>query len=83
LELSNETNNKDSTDDLGYERFLQAMGAYREDKDPMIQPEDWGEGKNCTLFLFNNVPSGYPDDPQHRNPQQTGNVRYELKGMIK
>jgi len=78
LEWSNESNNKDSTDDLGYERFLQAMGAYREDKDPMIQPEDWGEGKNCTLFLFNNVPSGYPDDPKNRNPQQTGNVRYEL-----
>ena len=44
----------------------------------MLQPEDWGEGKTSTLFLFNNVPSGYADDPSHRNPQQSGNVRYKL-----
>ena len=78
LELSNESNNKDSTDYLGYERFLQASGAYREKKIPMVQPGDWGEGKTTTLFLFNNVPSGYADDPAHRNPQQSGNVRYKI-----
>ena len=78
LELSNESNNKDSTDYLGYERFLQASGAYREKKIPMLQPGDWGEGKTTTLFLFNNVPSGYADDPSHRNPQQSGNVRYKI-----
>ena len=72
------SNNTDSTDLLGYERFLQEIGAYRERKDPMVLPGDWGDSKTCTLFLFNNVPSGYPDDPAHRNPQQTGNVRYEL-----
>ena len=78
LELSNESNNKDSTDYLGYERFLQASGAYREKKIPMVQPGDWGEGNTTTLFLFNNVPSGYADDPSHRNPQQSGNVRYKI-----
>ena len=78
LELSNVTNQKSSTDAKGYRRFLDAFGAYREDKQPMLQPEDWGEGKTGTLFMFNNVPSGYPDDPSHRNPQQTGNVRYEI-----
>ena len=78
LELSNEANNKDSTDYLGYECFLQASGAYREKKIPMLQPGDWGEGKTTTLFLFNNVPSGYADDPSHRNPQQSGNVRYKI-----
>ena len=40
LELSNEASNKNSTDYLGYERFLQASGAYREKKIPMLQPED-------------------------------------------
>ena len=60
---------------LGYDRFLQAMGAYNENKIPMLLPSDWGQGKNCTLFLFNNVPSGKADDPQYRNPCQSGNVR--------
>ena len=60
---------------LGYDRFLQAMGAYNENKIPMLLPSDWGQGKNCTLFLFNNVPSGKADDPQYRNTRQSGNVR--------
>ena len=60
---------------LGYDRFLQAMGAYNENKIPMLLPSDWGQGKNCTWFLFNNVPSGKADDPQYRNPRQSGNVR--------
>ena len=60
---------------LGYDRFLQAMSAYNENKIPMLLPSDWGQGKNCTLFLFNNVPSGKADDPQYRNPLQSHNVR--------
>ena len=60
---------------LGYDRFLQAMGVYDEHKIPMMLPTDWGQGKNCTLFMFNNVPSGKADDPQYRNPLQSGNVR--------
>ena len=60
---------------LGYDRFLQAMGAYNENKIPMLLLSDCGQGKNCTLFLFNNVPSGKADDPQYRNPRQSGNVR--------
>ena len=60
---------------LGYDRFLQAMGAYNENKIPMLLPSDWGQGKNCTLFLLNNVPSGKTDDPQYRNLLQSGNVR--------
>ncbi|CAH3168454.1 unnamed protein product [Porites lobata] len=60
---------------LGYDRFLQAMGAYNEHKIPMLLPSDWGQGNNCTLFMFNNVPSGKADDSQYRNPRQSGNVR--------
>ena len=64
---------------LGYDRFLQAMGAYNEDKMPMLLPGDWGQGKSCTLFMFNNLPSGKADDPQYRNPRQSGNVRLIIR----
>ena len=60
---------------LEYDRFLQAMGAYNEDKIPILLPSNWEQGNNCTLFMFNNVPSGKADDPQYRNPRQSGNVR--------
>ena len=40
---------------LGYDGFLMAMGAYNEDKIPMLLPSDWRQGNNCSLFLFNNV----------------------------
>ena len=54
------------------DRFLNAMGAYNKDKIPMLLSSDWGEDKNCTSFMFNNVPSGKADDPQYRNPRQSG-----------
>jgi len=55
-------------DFLGYDRFLQAMGAYNENKIPMLLPSDWGQGNNCTLFMFNNVPSGKVMTPSIANP---------------
>ena len=60
---------------LHYDRFLQAMGAYNENNIPMMLPSDWGQGNNCTMFMFNNVPSGKADDPQYRNPRHSANVR--------
>ena len=59
---------------LGYDRFLQAMGAYNENKISMLLPSDWGQEKSCTLFLFNNVPSGKAHDPQYRNPRQSRSI---------
>ena len=41
----------------------------------MLFPSDWGQGNNCRLFMFNNVPSGKADDSQYRNPRQSANVR--------
>ena len=35
----------------------------------MLLPGDWGQGKNCTLFMFNNAP-GDADDPTNRNPKE-------------
>ena len=78
LELSNTTNNKGSTDLKGYERLLTSMHVMHTGKRPMIRPDDWGEGKRCTLFYFNNVASGDPNSPLYRNPRQSGNVRYTI-----
>ena len=74
LELTGNTKVEDL---VGYDRFLTASGAYKHHKIPMMRPGDWGQGKNCTLFMFNNVP-GDADDPEYRNPRLTGNVRYEI-----
>ena len=51
------------------------MDAYNENKIPVMLPSDWGQGNNCTMFMFINVPSGKADDPQYRNSRQSANVR--------
>lgn len=78
LELSTTANNKGSTDLVGYERLLTSQALMHSIKEPMILPSDWGHGKNCTIFYFNNVPGGNPNNPTVRNPRQTGNVRYTV-----
>ena len=78
LELSTTTDNKGSTDYKGYERLLTSLSVMHNHREPMIHPSDWGEGKNGTIFYFNNVPSGNPNDPTVRNPRQSGNVRYTV-----
>jgi len=37
------------------------IGENNENKIPMLLPSDWEQGKNCTLFMFNNVSSGKAD----------------------
>lgn len=72
------TSDEGYEDLVGFHNLLQSMGHLIHHKPCMIQPGDWGQGNNCTLFNFNNVPSGDADDPKHRNPRQSGNVRYEI-----
>ena len=72
------TGNSNAEDLLGYDRFVTAMSGHKHHKPCMILPDDWGQGKNCTLFMFNNVPSGDADSLEGRNPRQTGNVRYDI-----
>jgi len=62
----------------GYRRFLSAAGAVGKHREFMVKPDEWGHNKNCTLFMWNNVPSGDADGPK-LNPKQTGNVRLEIK----
>ena len=71
------TGNTKAEDLVGYDPFLTASGAYKHHEIPMMRPGDWGQGKNCTLFMFNNV-LGDADDPEYRNLRLTGNVRYEI-----
>ncbi|KAM7428306.1 hypothetical protein ABFA07_020689 [Porites harrisoni] len=62
----------------GYRRFLDAAGSVAKHREFMVKPGDWGHNKNCTLYMWNNVPSGDADGPQ-LSPKQTGNVRLEIK----
>ena len=79
LDLSVVTDNEYSTDYKGYERLLTSMGVMHSARTPMIYPNDWGQDGNCTIFYFNNVPSGVPNNPLARNPRKTGNVRYTVE----
>ena len=63
---------------MGYYRFLEAAGSVAKHREFMVKPGDWGHNKNCTLYMWNNVPSGNADSLK-LNPKQTGNVRLEIK----
>ena len=73
LELNGANNRKDL---MGYRRFLEAAGAVGKHREFMVKPDEWGQDKNCTLFMWNNVPSGDADGPL-LNPKQTRAVRLE------
>ena len=74
LELNGANNQKDL---MGYRRFLEAAGAVGKHREFMVKPGEWGQDKNCTLFMWNNVPSGDANGPL-LNPKQTGGVRLEI-----
>ena len=65
-------------DNLGYFRFLQASGAWCKKKGNMVELGDWGQAKNCTLFMFDNVANGCVDS-QTLNPKQTGDLQLVLE----
>ncbi|CAH3185769.1 unnamed protein product, partial [Porites lobata] len=62
----------------GYYRFLQASGAFIKSQPNMLREEDWGEDRNCNLFMWNNVGSGNADTGM-MNPNKKGNVRIEFE----
>ena len=63
---------------MGYYRFMEAAGAVPKHREFMVKPDEWGHNKNCTLYMWNNVPGGDADGPKLK-PKQTGNVRLEIK----
>ena len=70
--------NNGTRDNLGYFRFLQASGAWCKKKGNMVELEDWGQAKNCTLLMFHNVANGCADS-QRLNPKQTGDLQLSLE----
>ena len=70
--------NTAARDNLGYFRFLQANGAWCKKKGNMVEREDWGQGKNCTLVMFDNVANGCADS-QRLNSKQTGDLQLSLE----
>ena len=69
----------DANDLEGYARLMTAMSMKKDSGLPMLRPSDWGEGKSCTIYLFNNVPGDNPNRPDVRNPPQAGNTRFEIE----
>ena len=71
LELQHDDASKDLR---GYQRFLQATGSICRGKGNMVKRTDWGQGKQCTMFVFDNTANGCLDSPV-LNPKQTGELR--------
>ena len=68
------THNSTEKDQEGYFRFLQAGGFIEEGEACMLTPGMWGQGRNCTLFLFNNTVNGNADGTL-LNPKQRADIR--------
>ena len=71
LELQHDGTSKDQR---GYFRFLEATGCLCRRKGNMVLKDDWGHGKRCTLFVFDNTANGCLDSPV-LNPKQSGELR--------
>ena len=68
----------DDKDLAGYFRYLQASGALCKHEGNMVRYKDWGHGKNCTLFMWDNVASGCVDT-SYMNQKQVGELQIELQ----
>jgi len=71
LELTHDDTSKDLR---GYHRFLQATGSLCRHKGNMVQASDWGQGKKCTLFVFDNTANGCLNSSV-LNPKKSGELR--------
>ena len=71
LKMAHDNSSKDLR---GYFRFLQATGSLGRHKGNMVTRTDWGAGKNCTLFIFDNAANGCLNSPV-LNPKQSGELR--------
>ena len=69
--------NSGSKDMRGYRQFLQATGSLCKSRGNMVQADDWGNGKNCTLFVFENAANGCLNSPV-LNPKLSGELRLVL-----
>ena len=70
--------NSSSTDHRGYRQFLQATGCFCKSRGNMVRGKDWGKGKHCTLFVYENAANGCLNSPI-LNPQLSGEIRLVLE----
>ena len=70
--------NNSSKDLLGYFRFLLASGGWCKLKGNMVEKDDWGQGKGCTLYMYDNVANGCADS-RNLNPKQSGDLQLKLE----
>ena len=75
LELIHNSGDKDLA---GYFRFLQASGAWCKKQSGMVRKDDWGQNKNCTLFMFDNVANGCADSNM-LSPKQSGDLQLVIE----
>ena len=75
LQLNGTNGTKDS---LSFFIFVLARGARKKNQPTMLKYTDWGQNKNCTLFMFDNVASGDADS-SNLNPRQSGDLQLQLK----
>lgn len=68
----------DESDYVGYFRWLQASGVLIKGQPNMIREADWGDDKNCSLFMFNNVGGGNADLGMF-SPHKRGDLRLEIE----
>ena len=70
--------NSTSKDHRGYRQFLQATGCFCKSRGNMVRGQDWGKGKHCTLFVYENAANGCLNSPI-LNPQLSGEIRLVLE----
>ena len=58
MDLNSGNGNKDLAQ---YQRFCDATGCLYRNHGNMVRYDDWGQSKNCTLFVFSNVAHGRHD----------------------
>ena len=75
LELNHDNSNKDVR---GYHRFLEATEYLTKRKGNMVRAVDWGRGKNCSLFVFDNTGNGLSSS-HVLNPVQKGETSIVIR----
>ena len=68
----------DSNDLRGYHRYLLGTGSICRNKGDMVRRDDWGHGKLCTLFVFDNTANGCLNTSV-LNPKQSGELRIVIQ----
>lgn len=77
LEIEPDSGDKDME---GYHRLIMSNCCKFKGR-CMIKPEHWGEGKSCTIFMFDNVASGCADSLALK-PRQEGRVNIHFRNSV-